>query len=38
MADALADAPENLRTVYRELCQSYRAIDDFRAKLLALLP
>ncbi len=25
-------------TVYKELCSSYRAIDDFRAKLLALLP
>jgi hypothetical protein len=29
---------ENLRTLYRELCTSYRAIDDFRAKLLAALP
>lgn len=29
---------ENLRTVYKELCTSYRAIDDFRTKLLALLP
>ncbi len=25
-------------TIYRELCASYRAIDDFRAKLLGLLP
>ena len=30
--------PENLRTVYRELCSSYRAIDDFRTKLLGFLP
>ena len=29
---------QNLRCVYNELCSSYRAIDDFRAKLLALLP
>lgn len=29
---------ENLRTAYRELCTSYRAIDDFRAKLLGFLP
>ena len=30
--------PENLRTLYTELCTSYRAIDEFRAKLLAALP
>lgn len=30
--------PENIRTVYRELCTSYRAIDDFRTKLLGFLP
>lgn len=29
---------ENLRTVYKELCTSYRAIDDFRTKLLGFLP
>lgn len=29
---------DNLMPVYQELCQSYRAIDDFRAKLLGLLP
>src|SRR5215211_749604 len=29
---------ESLRTVYRELCSSYRAIDDFRTKLLGFLP
>jgi hypothetical protein len=27
-----------LRQQYEEICRSYRAIDDFRAKLLALLP
>jgi hypothetical protein len=27
-----------LRTQYEEVCRSYHAIDDFRAKLLALLP
>ncbi len=30
--------PENIRTVYRELCTSYRTIDDFRTKLLSFLP
>src|SRR5215204_2208982 len=29
---------ENRRVVYQELCNSYRAIDDFRAKLLGFLP
>lgn len=29
---------ENLRTVYAELCGSYRAVDDFRGKLLGFLP
>lgn len=28
----------NLKSVYDQLCISYRAIDDFRAKLLGLLP
>ncbi|MFX0197473.1 MAG: hypothetical protein ACFFCW_15225 [Candidatus Hodarchaeota archaeon] len=28
----------NVRTTYQELCQSYRAIDDFRTKLLGFLP
>ncbi len=28
----------NYLEIYKELCDSYRAIDDFRAKLLALLP
>jgi hypothetical protein len=31
-------ADENLRAVYQELCTSYRAIDDFRARLLGFLP
>lgn len=30
--------PDDLRTVYTELCNSYRAIDDFRTKLLSFLP
>src|SRR5215211_3978406 len=29
---------ENLKTTYDQLCNSYRAIDDFRAKLLGFLP
>jgi hypothetical protein len=29
---------ENLKTTYDQLCYSYRAIDDFRAKLLGFLP
>lgn len=27
-----------IMTAYQQICESYRAIDDFRAKLLALLP
>jgi len=40
MTDSLPDKEqhENLRLVYQELCNSYRAIDEFRAKLLGLLP
>jgi hypothetical protein len=30
--------PENVRIVYSEVCKSYHAIADFRARLLALLP
>ena len=29
---------ENTLTAYKKLCTSYRAIDDFRAKLLGFLP
>src|SRR4051794_21326708 len=29
---------QDLRTAYTELCSSYRAIDDFRTKLLGFLP
>jgi hypothetical protein len=29
---------ENLRAAYQQLSDSYRAIDDFRAKLLGFLP
>jgi hypothetical protein len=31
-------AVETLRVAYAEVCNSYHAIDDFRSKLLALLP
>jgi hypothetical protein len=31
-------APENVRLAYQELCKSYQAIVDFRAKLLGFLP
>lgn len=34
----MSDSDESTRTVYRELCASYRSIDDFRAKLLGFLP
>ena len=41
----MADSPDNdnqkdqnLSMVYDQLCQSYRAIDDFRSKLLGFLP
>jgi hypothetical protein len=30
--------PDNLRAAYNQLCDSYRAIDNFRAKLLGFLP
>jgi hypothetical protein len=32
------DREANLRTGYDQLCETYRAIDDFRAKLLGFLP
>jgi hypothetical protein len=32
------DPNDNLKGSYEQLCQSYRAIDDFRAKLLGFLP
>ena len=31
-------SPESLKTFYDQVCLSYRAIDDFRAKLLGFLP
>jgi hypothetical protein len=34
----VAEQNNNCRTIYQELCNSYRAIDDFRAKLLGFLP
>lgn len=36
MADSIGN--QNLLAVYEQLCQSYRAIDDFRSKLLGFLP
>jgi hypothetical protein len=39
MSDEMKDPrPDNLRAVYQQLCDSYRAIDDFRTKLLGFLP
>ena len=38
MTDQLSTPPENLRLAYQELCKSYQAIADFRAKLLGFLP
>lgn len=32
------DSKDHILKVYEQLCNSYRAIDDFRTKLLALLP
>jgi hypothetical protein len=32
------DGSNNLKGAYDQLCNSYRAIDDFRAKLLGFLP
>ena len=29
---------DNLKAIYQELCSSYRAIDEFRTKLLGFLP
>ena len=31
-------SPEHIKVVYEQLCNSYRAIDDFRTKLLGFLP
>ena len=33
-----SDDSQKLLKIYEELCQTYRALDDFRAKLLGLLP
>jgi hypothetical protein len=38
MTDQAPAPPENLRLAYQELCKSYQAIVDFRAKLLGFLP
>jgi hypothetical protein len=37
-ADGLLGNDDNLKEVYQQLCDSYRAIDDIRMKLLGLLP
>ena len=37
-ADPKKPCDENLRAAYQQLCSSYHAIDDFRAKLLGFLP
>jgi hypothetical protein len=34
----MSDSKDHKLKVYEQLCNSYRAIDDFRTKLLALLP
>ncbi|GAB4377367.1 MAG: hypothetical protein Kow00121_26590 [Elainellaceae cyanobacterium] len=35
----MADEPKELKiAVYQEVCKSYHAVDDFRAKLLGFLP
>src|SRR5215472_9779697 len=38
MSDSVAPPPESVRLAYTELCKSYQAIADFRAKLLGFLP
>src|SRR5215467_1501287 len=38
MTDQAAVPAENVRLAYTELCKSYQAIADFRAKLLGFLP
>ena len=40
MSDGNVDIekPENLRTIYRELCSSYRAIDDFSYETAGISP
>jgi hypothetical protein len=34
----MADSQDQKLKAYEQLCSSYRAIDDFRAKLLGFLP
>ncbi len=39
MAGETSDlSPDNIKTVYTELCNSYRSVDDFRGHLLGFLP
>jgi hypothetical protein len=36
--DGSSAAPETLLNIYTEICKSYHGVDDFRMKLLGLLP
>ncbi len=38
MSNMSNDRTTNLQMAYQEVCKSFHALDDFRAKLLALLP
>ncbi|WP_373494801.1 hypothetical protein [Aquiflexum sp.] len=38
MADTPYENNEALKTIYDQLCTSYHSVDDFRAKLLGILP
>lgn len=38
MADTPNQNNEALKTIYDQLCTSYHSVDDFRAKLLGILP
>ena len=38
MSDTKENNEANLRTAYQDVCSSYHAIDNFRAKLLGFLP
>jgi hypothetical protein len=37
-ATAMTNHNDNLKAIYQQLCESYRAIDETRTKLLGLLP
>ncbi|MET0213143.1 MAG: hypothetical protein ABW292_09075 [Vicinamibacterales bacterium] len=38
LPDGTSATPETLRNIYAEICKSYHGVDDFRMKLLGLLP